>query len=102
MSIDSEASRLGATPVSSKLSGKPQSSEDDTIVRQTESQGATNADGVKPPPEEGAKPASFYAVAPATPCPESSESSSGGTKCCNPCAILFIVIGWLVTLLSVV
>lgn len=101
MSIDSEASRLGATPVPNKMSGKPRSSEDDTIVGQTESLGAAKDNGVEPPPEEGPKPDSFYAVAPATPRPESSESSSGGKTCCNPCAILFIVIGWLVTLLSV-
>lgn len=84
--------------------GSVQRSED-TISQQKQTDDVSQDEGRPGQPVEGPKPDSFYAVAPATPAPvddgSSDSSSSGGTKGCSPCAILFIVIGWLATIFVV-
>ncbi|MFW9807495.1 MAG: zinc ribbon domain-containing protein [Candidatus Thorarchaeota archaeon] len=101
LSIDTEASRLGASPPKSETSSKLKTSTEDAGESEIRSQPSTAGDSAQEPPGEGPKPDSFYAVAPATPQPEGSGSSGGGSSGCSPCAILFIVIGWIVTLITV-
>lgn len=89
LNIDSSAARLGSRTDS--VPPPPEESVDTTTPTTEEaSAGEAAPETAEPEPGGGAKPDSFYAVAPA-PIPHEEEESKG-TTCCNPCAIIFIVI----------
>ncbi len=115
--IDRRAERLGADTA---VAARPQQPLTDT-TRTSTTESDSDAPSPPPkdtdPPDEQAETDSFYAIAPEyhEPCPKCDKGfiknnkctvcgytppSSGGSSCCGPCpcAIVFILITWIISL----
>ena len=109
LSIDNESSRIDFSQPQQIKPEKPDVGTEKVTTSSTEPKESIKSDVAEKPPSEEAKPDSFYAVTPGKPSPgEQPPSTTGGSSsdsgvrsgCCSPKVIMFIIVGWLLTVIS--
>jgi len=113
--IDRRSERLGADKVDTARPQQPLTNTTSATARESDSDASSPPPKDAGPPDGQAEADSFYAIAPEyhEPCPKCDKgfiknnkctvcgytpASSGGSSCCGPCAILFILMTWIISL----
>jgi hypothetical protein len=113
--IDRRAERLGADKVDTTRPQQPLNDSASATTTESESDAPSPPPKDSSPPDGQAETDSFYAIAPEyhEPCPKCDKGviknnkctacgytppSSGGSSCCGPCAVLFVLMTWIISL----